>query len=294
MFTDVLRAQQITNFHTIFSTAINPGNFSMFPWLSNIALNFEMYRFRRLSFEYVPCCPTTSFGNLIVAVDYDAADAAPTELKAMSTYQDCGSSSVWAPATFPQRAVSRQGPRYIRVGNLSANLDIKTYDLGNLFIAVQSAAPSQDLGYMRVHYEVELLIPQVRPGGVILASSASLSSADFASVNKPLGTKPSILGGLPFTYDSVTGQLKIERAGDYIVNVDAIGSGITNLLLNTGTGATALTDDDYPIISASGQTAAGEWLVTVAAGAVFSLAAVASSFIGANVRISPYVKSLWV
>ena len=53
---------------------LNPGLQTSFPWLSNIANNFETYKFNSLSVEFIPAVGTSTDGALSIAPDYDATD----------------------------------------------------------------------------------------------------------------------------------------------------------------------------------------------------------------------------
>lgn len=60
---------------------INPGNSTLFPWLSTIARNFEQYQMLGLIFEFKTMSATavgttnTGLGTVIMATDYDVLDS---------------------------------------------------------------------------------------------------------------------------------------------------------------------------------------------------------------------------
>jgi len=45
--------------------ALNPGQVATFPWLSNVAKNFESYRFKKLRFHYETEAPSSLGGCLV-------------------------------------------------------------------------------------------------------------------------------------------------------------------------------------------------------------------------------------
>jgi len=53
----------------------NPASPSLFPWLSNIAKNYSMYRVHKLEWSYAPIVPTTVTGEAALGVVYDVEDA---------------------------------------------------------------------------------------------------------------------------------------------------------------------------------------------------------------------------
>lgn len=148
------------------SLQVNPGNPSLFPWLSSQSFGWERYRFNRLSVEYVPRCATTQAGSLILSPDYDAADEPPATEPMACSYADATSSAAWTPVTLRLRKEPMMGgatSKFVRVGALKENLDIKTYDCATLHVCREGAGPNQLWGKLWVDYEVELLTPHTIP-----------------------------------------------------------------------------------------------------------------------------------
>jgi len=145
--------------------SVNPGLNTTFPWLSNIANNYESYKFHNLHFEYKPICSTTTPGKVILAMDYDAADTPPTSKVVINSYESTTSCSPWDEITH----VSKQSnllkfgvQRYVRSAGVPANTDVKTYDVGRFYVATSNTPSSPTtLGELYVTYEVELITPQL-------------------------------------------------------------------------------------------------------------------------------------
>lgn len=172
------------------SFALNPGVAATFPWLSTQALGWEQYRFKRLEFHFLDDTGSSTAGNVMLVPDYDAADPAPVTKQAASTYQDVKRAAPWKSftATLDPPSLSPMGPRkYIRYGALASNLDIKTYDAGNLFVGVSGAsADSQYWGELWVSYEVEFFVPQTvtqSPTGPPLSQILSAHSSTPSTGN---------------------------------------------------------------------------------------------------------------
>ncbi len=143
---------------------INPGMKQTFPWLSAFANRYESYVFRRLRFEYETATSSMTNGSVMMAVDYDAADAAPTSKRQLMSYHNAVRSGAWTECCFSgdQMDLRKFGiQRYVRRGPLSSNLDIKTYDVGNFFLATKGEADSSMIGELYVTYDVELITPQL-------------------------------------------------------------------------------------------------------------------------------------
>jgi len=144
-------------------TEINAGIAATFPWLSSMATGYEFYRFLKLAFTYVPHVPTTATGTVGLVTDFDAADAAPTSMINALSASNCSSGPTW------QKQVSKLTnanlshmfkDRTVRSNAIAANLDIKTYDTGNLFVCTQGQADASAVGYIYAEYEVKLSAPQ--------------------------------------------------------------------------------------------------------------------------------------
>lgn len=81
------------------SLRINPGDVSVFPWLSGIAGRYEKYKFKKLKFTIVPQVPTTQPGSLGLYFDYDPTDQ--TALTAASFFSNLNAvtKQIWMEAT---------------------------------------------------------------------------------------------------------------------------------------------------------------------------------------------------
>jgi len=82
-----------TSFATPFSGLINPTNPTMFPWLSNIARNYEQYRFKGLVFMFKSTSANalnstnTALGTVLMTTQYDAANLLLTDKVSMEAYE---------------------------------------------------------------------------------------------------------------------------------------------------------------------------------------------------------------
>ena len=71
--------------------SVNAQNPAMFPWLSQIAANYDYYRVKRMRLVYVPLCPTSTAGRVSLIYDPDSSDPAPqskSEISAMECYTE--------------------------------------------------------------------------------------------------------------------------------------------------------------------------------------------------------------
>jgi hypothetical protein len=166
--------------------ALNPGLVGSFPWLSSQAQSWERYRFNRLRFCYYTRTGSNVPGSVQMIPDYDAADAAPLSEQIASTYEDVAEDAPWKDICCECRpdALHALGPtKFIRTGALAANLDIKTYDAGNFFLATIDGT-AVNWGKLWVEYDVTLFTPQLPPsgGGAIVAQAITSSSPNSAAM----------------------------------------------------------------------------------------------------------------
>jgi len=153
--------------------SLNPALQSSFPWLSQIAANYDEYEFIQLVYDYRST--TTDIGNstngqcgtLIMATNYNAAAAAFQDKQQMMEYAHsmsckCTDSLTHGVECDPAK-VNHKG-LYTRGGPLSVNQDIKTYDHGLLQVAVANSPSSYagfPIGELWVHYSVKLSKPKL-------------------------------------------------------------------------------------------------------------------------------------
>lgn len=185
--------------------AVNPGLNVSFPWLSNMANNYESYKFKKLEYQYKPICATSTPGKVILAIDFDAADAAPSSKLVMNSYEGAVSCSPWDLITYKatNANLNKFGvQRFVRVGIVPTGTDIKTYDIGNILVGTSNTpATSTTLGELYVTYEVEFYTPQLpasislTPGtgetntfglqnGVVSISSTGIASLTASYYNR--------------------------------------------------------------------------------------------------------------
>lgn len=192
--------------------SINPGQASTFPWLSLIAANFEKYRFRKLHFVYESSVATTAAGVVLSAIDLDASDPAPSSKQAIMSYQCAERSNVWMSHT--TRMPMQQPSLYVRTGPLPVNTDIKTYDAGNFFLAIQGSATTAQ-GELYVEYDVDLYVPQLSNA----PSVASLSYKTSSTVQGYDFTNGTFTGSLAYVVTGTSNRLAVAMAAGTQIQV---------------------------------------------------------------------------
>lgn len=232
--------------------AVNPGLQGTFPWLAPISAQFESYLIRGLSFEFETQKSTATSGSIMMAIDYDASDAAPSNKQQLMSYHDAVRSAVWNECCFRAdiRDLQKFGiQRYLRSGVLSANQDIKTFDIGNLIIATQGCADTTAIGELYVIYDIELITPQSDAPRDVLTESAKIVNSANADLSHPFGTAAAtVTGGLPCS--ATNGVLTFNRVGEYLLEQIVVGTVLATLPTIAGT-ATYTTIVDHLVNAAA-------------------------------------------
>lgn len=170
---------------------VNPGLSETFPWLSQMAALYESYRFEKLQFEFETEAPTSSPGSLMMAVDYDASDAAAPSKVVLASYRRYIRSPSWAAAhnVSEKEDLSKRASYYVRGAALAPNQDVKLYDVGNLNLATQGQTDTAVIGELYVCYRVKLMTPQLNSTPPI-PSSARYTYTTLGGAVAKFGSAP--------------------------------------------------------------------------------------------------------
>jgi hypothetical protein len=159
-----------------------------------------------------------------MAFDYDTLDAAPTSAIAMTQ------STVWidgAPWRIFELHVPVKSTEFFTRSGAIGSADLKTYDMGRVFLATEGCENTNDHGYLEVEYEIELLDKQA-------GSSSSIGTGANASFNLP-SDKTVTTGGTTITFDeeisntlgvvNTSGVFTVPVSGVYLVLSDLVFGG---------------------------------------------------------------------
>jgi hypothetical protein len=257
--------------------SLNPGNSDIFPYLSNIAASFEYYRFKHLRLRYEPSCSTATPGSVMLCIDYDAADGVPLGKAGFMMNQNATRTSCWTSCVMDLVAAANgaQIKRFVLNDVPPLGTDIKTYNLGNLFIAT-IGAPTTIIGELYVDYEVELSVPQGATNSDVTAELFTVQNTDPTSpwelgeirqnLKNPILEVPGV--NSPAISPNVD-VLKVIKAGHYILNATilsttATGAG-TNANVPNGWAGSGVNISNMPSSTVSTITAGvvtiGQWLL---------------------------------
>jgi len=238
---------------------INPGLASTFNWLSNVAGQYDRYRWIRLTFYYVPAASSTEKGRLSMAYSKDPTQAFPATGSQMFQIVPNEETNLWSPAELTSFGSKEMFVRTFGTNQLAQSTfvtDLKTTDDGTLFVATNLADTSTTVGEIYCYYEVELYNPvydqfsdrgQIANSGTniranVFANTASLSVANQLIV--PSTSSNTFIFNLPGTYwisSTITGTGITTSALDFAV----INAGAT---VNVISSQSALKGDSTKLI----------------------------------------------
>jgi hypothetical protein len=248
--------------------SINPGLSSTFPWLSSLAPRWESYRLEKLRLCYETEAASTALGTVLLSVDYDASDPAPTSKSQAMAYRSSVRSAPWSNCCHDslREDLIKKAPYFVRSGALSANQDVKLYDVANLFVCTQGQADTTVVGELYIEYDVLLMTPQLSDLSVgqslygEWSNAAGSNAAPFG--NTELGNLQAVLvsTGTTTSVTAITftnpfsGQLSYQVTGTGI-STPAIGGTATRKNSHAtpdGTGVTGIGIVSF--VAAAGQT----------------------------------------
>nr|QKV51316.1 putative capsid protein [Crucivirus sp.] len=200
---------------------INPGLSATFPWLSGVCgATYQQHRINGMVFEFRSTSAdalnsvNTALGSVVMATDYDSADAAFTSKAQMENTEfgvSCKPSQSMIHAIECARNQTTVSEQYIRAFAVPTGADIRLYDLGKFYIATNGfQGTSVNCGELWVSYDVTLFKAIQQPPGFLTPCAhfalapASLATAPF-TVSTTVGTNFDNIGlvfaanGLSFT-----------------------------------------------------------------------------------------------
>lgn len=187
--------------------SINPGQTSLFTWLSSIAGKFESYRLEGMIVEYkslysdAVVTQNGSIGSVILATEYNAGAAPFQSKQQMENYQFAQSCKPSHSVLHPvecARSQSVLSELYVRPSALPVGEDIKTYDFGTFQFASQgiplgAAGAPVPLGELWVSYQVALIKPKIP-----LLGPASYQDSGYAHFSTNLLSAGTVTAAAPF------------------------------------------------------------------------------------------------
>lgn len=154
------------------SFLVNPGNATLFPWLSKIAEHYEEFKFHGLIFEFKSTSGTavsstnTAMGTVMMAADYDALDAPYNNKRLMENTEFCTTDAPYNSFLHPIECAPGSNvfnKTYVTKATSLSLVpgDPRLYFPCNFQVATAGMQASSTIGELWVSYQVELSKPSL-------------------------------------------------------------------------------------------------------------------------------------
>lgn len=200
---------------------LNPAHPLTFPWLSNIAKLFDKYKFHKLVFTYTNNVSTARDGRCCFAVDFDTLDKEPQNMQAMAQLSKFNTFAPFVKTSFSVPLSHPGHSQWLYTFDASSvKNDLKTYNLGTLFVGTEGVVPNKDdysqpVGTLSVEYDVSLMDKSY------VSPTARVSQLEGSVTNPPTNSGDGS-GVAPPVVD--TSHIWKQYAGTYLYSVNASSS----------------------------------------------------------------------
>jgi len=229
-----------------FDMTINPGNINMFPWLAQIAMNFEEYEFDGLMFYFKSlsgeaiASTNTGLGEVIMSTEYDTMKPPFANKSEMENYEFTTNCKPAEDMYHPIECSPKLTPvtrLFVDNGAVNDYADRKFYDLGRFTCATVGQQSVNTIGELWVSYKIKLIKPRITRS-ISTYSWARFGGFAIGGPGNFLMGMPRLEGTLdvvPTFYKPAATQysaLQFNRAGRFLVflsyGVTATPSYVTN------------------------------------------------------------------
>lgn len=262
---DIISSSSANTF-AINSYTVNAANPNCFPWLSQIAVNYQQYKFMGAIFEFrsssAASVNSTSvqLGTVTAAINYDSLDTAPASRQELEQIEWSMSNKTCDSFIIPVECAGRNTADHLYYCNslgLPANADAKSYNLGTLYIAsVGLQGTSQNIGSLYVTYKCRLYktvqLPRLQVANLLIADRTSVDATNRCGTANTSQIRVNTLGAT-FAANTITlDRTKLVVGSRYFLSCAVLGSSTANVVTCTTTLSSGLTAiSDYTNYTAS-------------------------------------------
>ena len=206
--TDIFGPAIGQNFQCL-SFPLNPALDSVFPFLAQVAQNFDEYEFLQMVWEYrstttdIGSSTTGQCGTIIMATNYNSASAPFSDKGQMMEYAHAHSCKVTEHMVHGVECDPTKNAMspilFTRSNPVVSGQDLKTYDLGLFQLAIANSPPAYTnlpIGELWVEYSVRLRKPKLfATRGLDISKDLYYTSSNITSCNflSPFGTSSNTL-----------------------------------------------------------------------------------------------------
>lgn len=216
---------------------VNPGNDTVFPWLSRVSLAYDKYRVNDLSVEYIPGQAVTTSNTIMISPEYDVNDPPATSIIRAAPNQDTVQGATHSALRCHFSGIDHRRLYFTRGGTELTGQDPKEYDCANF--TIMYAGANGFVGYVYINYDIELMIPNndldasgvctLTAGGVPTVPPAAMGFGSILKDALPgilsvVGASPCHVHHLPKALNIVSANTIAAELGCVVQDLGAIGA----------------------------------------------------------------------
>jgi len=217
------------------SWELNPGLPTSFPWLSQLAINFEEYELVQLAYTFKStisdfAASSGQVGQVLMCTQYNP-DSGPFATKDEMMLYEGGMSCKTTESMIhgiecDPKKIAGSAQKYVRAGSIPPQEDLKNYDLGRTSLAVVNAPTTyanQQIGELWVSYTVILRKPKIASGNAYnVRRDVFISPPTLLTATGKITSESSLLSG---SRNSLGSQIQLAAIASSGTNTVPLPSG---------------------------------------------------------------------
>jgi len=281
-----------TTAFTVADYPLNPGVARTFPWLSSVAQQFQEYRIHGMIFEFRPLI--TDFigagqpGVVVMATNYNAEAQSYTTKQQMENSEFAVSVKPTCNLIHGIECAGNQTilpQRYVRSGDLTADIDLTLYDYGKFQFATQGN-PAAIIGELWISYSIEFFKPILTADLAGDAVAAHWRGA-FVSTTSPLGLTAIKHGNLNMTHTPTTGVFQTQPGAKYFLTYT-----LSSTVADVNTSTFGWNTSGGTVLSYFAPGSSTRVASTTSAGSAVFIAELIIQGTGSDITIAPVINNL--
>jgi len=164
----------------------NPGNSTLFPWLSQIAQGYEEYIVLHCDLVFRSVSSSGTQGLIMLNAQYDSYDASFSNKQGIQDYAGTKSTQVWRDLRFPLdvNVMHKQKQTYyvLPAGDTVSGDERMYYPCNVNFASSNLSAATQNIGEVFIDYSIQFLKPLIGANRMPDVSEIEISTFGFNPV----------------------------------------------------------------------------------------------------------------
>jgi hypothetical protein len=215
---------------TVVKFPLNPGLVGTLPVGYTEAKNWTEWKCKYFKVEFIPTVSEYATqgqqGEVALAVDYNAVNAVPTTMQQIEAMHFAGGGIPSRGFKFNAsvKHMNKADPKNVRTGAVPAGDDLRKYDGGNLYFAVNGCTNATQVGKLEIKYRFEMELPTLL--NVLPANDPDIAFFQSPGVGEA-GAATGVAKIVPLATASFNGLGAVNTAGsivppagNYVVSAD--------------------------------------------------------------------------